>query len=181
VSLSYFCPRLFAVTQFSGASLGVTATSSRLNFGFLARYDPALLTVAVRAEQYFSADPVTCLMKLRQFGELVAQQVAAHGRLCSRSTASATMRRKFCHLCRAEEMTLEVIGRLLDRHHTTVMDPPRETADRTEAGAVAGSCADCAEAVRGGTRRIRTLTGLLDIDMVEYPTRLRQGAGGAPG
>jgi type I restriction enzyme R subunit len=48
-----------------------------VNFGFLARYDAALLAVALRAEQYFSNDPVTCLMKLRQFGELLAQQVAA--------------------------------------------------------------------------------------------------------
>lgn len=55
----------------------MTATSSSANFGFLARYDATLLTVAVRAEQYFPADPVTALMKLRQFGELMAQQIAA--------------------------------------------------------------------------------------------------------
>ena len=33
--------------------------------------------VASLAERYFPEDPVTCLMKLRQFGELLAQQVAA--------------------------------------------------------------------------------------------------------
>lgn len=36
-----------------------------------------LATVAARAEAYFATDPVTTLMKLRQFGELVAQQLAA--------------------------------------------------------------------------------------------------------
>ena len=46
---------------------------------FLARYDGALMAVAAQAERYFAEDPVTCLMKLRQFGELLAQQLA--GRL----------------------------------------------------------------------------------------------------
>ena len=47
------------------------------NFGFLARYDSGLVAVAAQAERYFAGDPVTCLMKLRQFGELLAQQLAA--------------------------------------------------------------------------------------------------------
>jgi type I restriction enzyme R subunit len=47
------------------------------NFSFLAAYDAALVVVAARAEQYFPHDPITCLMKLRQFGELLAQQLAA--------------------------------------------------------------------------------------------------------
>lgn len=47
------------------------------NFGFLARYDAGLVVVATRAEQYFPDDPVTSLMKLRQFGEMLAQQIAA--------------------------------------------------------------------------------------------------------
>lgn len=48
-----------------------------LNFGFLARYDPLLVQVAALVERYFPDDPVTALMKLRQFGELLAQQAAA--------------------------------------------------------------------------------------------------------
>ncbi len=52
-------------------------TPDNANFGFLARYDVALVGVAGLAERYFADDPVTCLMKLRQFGELLAQQVAA--------------------------------------------------------------------------------------------------------
>lgn len=47
------------------------------NFSFLARYDDVLVGVAAQAERYFADDPVTCLMKLRQFGELLAQQLAA--------------------------------------------------------------------------------------------------------
>jgi type I restriction enzyme R subunit len=47
------------------------------NFGFLTNHDQALALVAIRAEQYFAADPVTTLMKLRQFGEIFAQQLAA--------------------------------------------------------------------------------------------------------
>jgi type I restriction enzyme R subunit len=47
------------------------------NFGFLARYDAGLAMAAIRAEQYFPEDPVTSLMKLRQFGEMLAQQIAA--------------------------------------------------------------------------------------------------------
>ncbi|MFN7307550.1 MAG: DUF4145 domain-containing protein, partial [Acetobacteraceae bacterium] len=47
------------------------------NFGFLARYDAGMAMAAIRAEQYFPEDPVTSLMKLRQFGEMLAQQIAA--------------------------------------------------------------------------------------------------------
>ena len=47
------------------------------NFGFLARYDGLLVRVSALAERYFPDDPVTALVKLRQFGELLAQQVAA--------------------------------------------------------------------------------------------------------
>ena len=50
---------------------------STANFGFLSRYDSQLVLVAARAEQYFPADPVTSLMKLRQFGEMLAQHIAA--------------------------------------------------------------------------------------------------------
>jgi type I restriction enzyme R subunit len=54
-----------------------TNKSSGTNFGFLGQYDTVLVGVASLAERYFADDPVTCLMKLRQFGELLAQQIAA--------------------------------------------------------------------------------------------------------
>ena len=51
--------------------------ASSLNFGFLASADTLLVRTAALAERYFPEDPVTSLMKLRQFGEALAQQVAA--------------------------------------------------------------------------------------------------------
>ena len=47
------------------------------NFAFLKAYDLQLVRLGNQAERYFADDPVTCLMKLRQFGELLAQLVAA--------------------------------------------------------------------------------------------------------
>jgi len=47
------------------------------NFAFLAVHDPQLVRLGALAEQYFTSDPNTCLIKLRQFGELLAQLVAA--------------------------------------------------------------------------------------------------------
>ena len=47
------------------------------NFAFLKAHDLQLVRLCTQAEQYFANDPVTCLMKLRQFGELLAQLVAA--------------------------------------------------------------------------------------------------------
>ena len=47
------------------------------NFQFLAAYDAQFVRLATLAERYFRDDPNTCLIKLRQFGELLAQEVAA--------------------------------------------------------------------------------------------------------
>lgn len=47
------------------------------NFGFLAVYDAQLVRLGALAERYFKEDPNTCLLKLRQFGETLAQIVAA--------------------------------------------------------------------------------------------------------
>lgn len=47
------------------------------NFDFLERYDVQLVRLGALAERYFKDDPNTCLFKLRQFAELMAQQVAA--------------------------------------------------------------------------------------------------------
>ena len=48
-----------------------------LNFAFLTPVDPQLVRLGALAEQYFAADPNTCSIKLRQFGERLAQLVAA--------------------------------------------------------------------------------------------------------
>lgn len=47
------------------------------NFEFLKKYDAQLLRLGALAERYFKEDPNTCLIKLRQFAELLAQQLAA--------------------------------------------------------------------------------------------------------
>jgi type I restriction enzyme R subunit len=47
------------------------------NFAFLDAYDPLLVKLGGQAEQYFFADPNICLIRLRQFGEILAQRVAA--------------------------------------------------------------------------------------------------------
>lgn len=48
-----------------------------LNFAFLSSHDPQLVRLGALAEQYFTTDPNTSLIKLRQFGELLAQLAAA--------------------------------------------------------------------------------------------------------
>jgi type I restriction enzyme, R subunit len=49
-----------------------------LNFAFLVSHSPLLDHLGAQAEQYFKNDPNTSLLKLRQFGELLAQTVAAN-------------------------------------------------------------------------------------------------------
>ncbi len=47
------------------------------NFAFLKAYSLELVRLGTQAEHYFANDPNTCLIKLRQFGEQLAQLVAA--------------------------------------------------------------------------------------------------------
>jgi hypothetical protein len=51
------------------------------NFVFLTRHEPQLVRLGTLAERYFKDDPCTCLIKLRQFGELLAQLTAANAGL----------------------------------------------------------------------------------------------------
>ncbi len=51
------------------------ATSS--NFAFLQEHDPVFLQLASTAEQVFASDPNTTLIKLRQLGEALAQDLAS--------------------------------------------------------------------------------------------------------
>ncbi len=52
-------------------------TVDTANFGFLAQHDAQLVRLGALSERYFRDDPNTCLIKLRQFGEVLAQLVAA--------------------------------------------------------------------------------------------------------
>jgi len=47
------------------------------NFEFLQVHDPQLVRLGSLAERYFADDPNTCLIKLWQFGEVLAQLTAA--------------------------------------------------------------------------------------------------------
>ncbi len=47
------------------------------NFAFLKEHDPVFLQLASTAEQVFAADPNTTLIKLRQLGEALAQDLAS--------------------------------------------------------------------------------------------------------
>jgi type I restriction enzyme R subunit len=51
------------------------------NFSFLIVHDAQLGRLGALAERYFADDPNTCLIKLRQFGEILAQLVAARSGL----------------------------------------------------------------------------------------------------
>jgi type I restriction enzyme R subunit len=51
------------------------------NFGFLKPHGDQLFRFAALAEHYFRTDPNTCIFKLRQFAELLAQDVAARSGL----------------------------------------------------------------------------------------------------
>ena len=48
------------------------------NFSFLKTHDALLVRLGAEAEHYLFTDPNVCLIKLRQFGEVLAQRVAAH-------------------------------------------------------------------------------------------------------
>src|SRR5437660_6015230 len=47
------------------------------NFDYLGVHDPQLVRLGGLAERYFKDDPNTCLIKLRQFAEVLAQLTAA--------------------------------------------------------------------------------------------------------
>jgi len=51
--------------------------ADKSNFAFLKEHDPVFFQLAFTAEQSFSADPNTTLIKLRQLGEALAQDMAA--------------------------------------------------------------------------------------------------------
>ena len=48
------------------------------NFEFLRQHNAQLYRLGALAERYFQDDPNTCLLKLRQFAELLAQLTAVN-------------------------------------------------------------------------------------------------------
>ena len=65
------------------------------NFDFLGTSDAQLVRLGALAERYFKDDPNTCLIKLRQFGEVLAQLTAAKaGLLASPEEPQADLLRR---------------------------------------------------------------------------------------
>src|ERR1700737_1823215 len=60
------------------------------NFRFLEPHDVQLVRLGALAERYFHDDPSTCLIKLRQFGELLAALIAAKTGLYEAADESQT-------------------------------------------------------------------------------------------
>ncbi|GIU46471.1 type I restriction-modification system endonuclease [Shewanella algidipiscicola] len=58
-------------------TLGQNLENKSTNFSFLSSYDPIFLDLAYSAERAFTSDPNTTLIKLRQLGEAMAQDIAA--------------------------------------------------------------------------------------------------------
>jgi type I restriction enzyme R subunit len=63
------------------------------NFDFLGTQDAQLVRLGALAERYFKDDPNTCLIKLRQFGEALAQLTAAKAGLLASPEVAETERR----------------------------------------------------------------------------------------
>jgi type I restriction enzyme R subunit len=55
----------------------MTKNTSPSNFSYLKVHDEQLMRLGMLSEKYYVDDPNTCLLKMRQFGELLAQLVAA--------------------------------------------------------------------------------------------------------
>jgi type I restriction enzyme, R subunit len=61
--------------------LGLMPATIPSNFTFLKVHDEQLVRFGMLAEKYFPDDPNTCLLKLRQFGEVLAQLTASRAGL----------------------------------------------------------------------------------------------------
>jgi len=70
-------------------------TPHSANFEFLGKHDVQLVRLGALAERYFKDDPNTSLIKLRQFGEVLAQLTAAKaGLLASPEEPQADLLRR---------------------------------------------------------------------------------------
>lgn len=70
----------------------MTGQQQRSNFAHLAGLQADLAKLGGRAERFFAEDPNTCLLKLRQFAELMAKQVAARAGLYDPDEDNQVMR-----------------------------------------------------------------------------------------
>src|SRR5271169_4605697 len=66
--------------------MGAAGQATSSNFSFLAKRYPELDRIGAQCERYFSDDPIISLITLRQFGEVLAQLVAAGSGLFTDAT-----------------------------------------------------------------------------------------------
>jgi type I restriction enzyme R subunit len=71
-----------------GGSIGGPIRDVGSNFAFLIEHDPVFLQLACTAEQIFASDPNTTLIKLRQLGEALAQDLATRANITFDATTS---------------------------------------------------------------------------------------------
>ena len=62
--------------------------AASINFPFLQEHDPVFHQLASTAEQVFASDPNTTLIKLRQLGEALAQDLASRAGIELEATTS---------------------------------------------------------------------------------------------
>jgi type I restriction enzyme, R subunit len=90
--------------------------ASSANFAFLSSHDAQLVRLGALSERYFKEDPNTCLIKLRQFGELLAQVIAAKtGLYENQNEAQSDLLRRL----KFERITPREVGELF--HHLRVI------------------------------------------------------------
>jgi hypothetical protein len=86
------------------------------NFSFLAAHDPQLVRLTALAEQYFKDDPTTSLIKLRQYGDTLAQLVAAKAGLFRDTQEAQT---DLLRRLRFERVVPDQVGNLF--HHLRIV------------------------------------------------------------
>jgi type I restriction enzyme, R subunit len=104
------------------------------NFNFLAKLYPDLERIGALCERYFSDDPVISLITLRQFGELLAQMVAA------RSGLLANPREQQADLLRRLRVEANYPPSVLDLFHQIRVDGNAATHRREGDHATALAC-----------------------------------------
>ena len=81
------------------------------NFAYLQAHDEQLVRLGLLAERYFADDPNTCLLKLRQFAELLARLLAARTGLYTTAQESQA---DLLYRLRAEGLLPPDVARLFD-------------------------------------------------------------------
>jgi hypothetical protein len=104
------------------------------NFNFLAKRYPDLERIGALCERYFSDDPIVALITLRQFGELLAQMVAA------RSGLLADPREQQADLLRRLRIEANYPPNVLDLFHQIRVDGNAATHRRDGDHAKALAC-----------------------------------------